>query len=169
MHIPRRSTPRLVTALLAAAPGISWGAPGAASSAADGRPAAVTAADDRGISVGLWDVVAVEMNGRELDPGLVTLLQVAYRADGSWAVLFKGLPLAEGTSSNDQDAAPKTFEIETLAGGNSEPRRYSGIYRIDDESRMLCFVDEGQPRPEAFSAPRGSGRVLATLRRAATR
>lgn len=122
-------------------------------------------ADDRAVSVGLWDVVSVEVNGKQVDPELVALLQVAYRADGSWSVLFKSLPLAEGTSTNDQAATPKTFEIETLASEHATPLKYAGIYRLEDDTRQLCFVEAGQPRPDTFTAPRGSRRVLVTLRR----
>lgn len=142
-----------------------WSA--ASPSAAGLHPCAAT--DDRAISVGTWDVVAVEMNGKEIDPELVTLLRVAYRADGSWSVLFRSLPLVEGTSTNDQDVEPKTFELETLAREPSKPARYSGIYRFEGDSRLLCFVEEGSPRPDTFTAPKGSGRMLVKLRRAAAR
>ena len=122
-------------------------------------------ADDRAVSVGMWDVQTVEVNGKQIDPELVALLQVAYREDGSWSVLFKGLPLAEGTSTNDQAAHPKTFEMETLASEHSAPQKVTGIYRLEDDTRQLCFVEAGQPRPDTFTAPRGSRRVLVTLRR----
>lgn len=134
--------------------------------AAGMQPCTATA-DDRAISVGLWDVAAVEMNGKEVDPELVTLLRVAFRADGSWSVLFRSLPLVDGTSTNDQAADPKTFEMETLAREPSKPARYSGIYRIEGDSRLLCFAEEGKSRPDTFTAPKGSGRVLVKLRRAA--
>jgi len=126
-------------------------------------------ADDRAVSVGLWDVVAVEVNGKQVDPELVALLQVAYREDGSWSVIFKGLPVAEGTSTNDQDAAPKTFEMETQAREHSTRLKYTGIYRLEDDTRQFCFVEADLPRPDTFTAPRGSRRVLVTLRRAARR
>lgn len=138
--------------------------------ATSGSPGCGTDADppdDRAVSVGLWDVVSVEVNGKQVDPELVAFLQVAYRGDGSWAVIFKGLPLAEGTSTNDQTATPKTFEMETLASEHSTPLKYTGIYRLEDDTRQLCFVEAGQPRPDTFTAPRGSRRVLVTLRRAA--
>ncbi len=122
--------------------------------------------NDREASAGLWDVVAVEMNGRPVDPGLVKLLQVAYRDDGSWAVLFKRRPIGEGTSRNDENATPKTFEMQTLGGRKTKPRRFTGIYRLEGDSRQLCFVPAGMPRPDTFSAPRGSGRILVTLTRA---
>lgn len=122
--------------------------------------------DDRASSVGSWSVVAVEMNGRHVDAELVSMLQIAYREDGSWMVLFKGMPVGEGTSKNDSEANPKTFDMETLGGKNTPPRKYAGIYRLEGDRRQLCFVIAGMPRPNAFTAPRGSGRILVTLRRA---
>lgn len=131
--------------------------------------APVPAPDDRVVSVGLWDVVAVEWEGRPVDPGLLSMLQVAYEADGTWAVLFKRLPVAEGRSTNRQDVSPKTFEMETLGSERIEPRRYVGIYKFDGDTRMLCMAAEGKPRPDDFTAGRRSGRMLVTLRRAAPR
>lgn len=140
-----------------------------ATSGLSGCTAWAVPADDRAASVGMWDVVSVEVNGKQVDPELVALLQVAYRADGSWSVLFKGLPLAEGTSTNDETATPKTFEMDTLAGEHATPLKYTGIYRLEDDTRQFCFVEADQPRPDTFTAPRGSRRVLVTLRRAARR
>jgi uncharacterized protein (TIGR03067 family) len=122
--------------------------------------------DDREVSVGRWDFVAVEANGKPVDAEVLKLLQVTYGADGSWAVLFKGRPVGEGTSRNDQAASPKTFEMETLGGRKTKPRRYTGIYKQDGDVRQFCFVSAGRPRPDEFAAPRGSGRILVTLKRA---
>jgi uncharacterized protein (TIGR03067 family) len=128
-----------------------------------------TAPDDRVVSVGSWDVVAVEWEGKPVDPGLLSMLQVAYKADGRWAVLFKRMPVAEGRSTNHQDVSPKTFEMETLGSERIEPRRYVGIYKFDGDTRTLCIAAEGQPRPDDFTAGRRSGRMLVSLRRAAPR
>ena len=125
------------------------------------------ARDDRAISVGQWDVVSVEVNGKPIDPELVAMLRVVYQADGSWAVLFKKLPVAEGKSTNRQDQSPKTFEMETLGSESMKPVRYTGIYKFDGDTRVLCFVPDGKPRPDEFVSPRRSGRVLVTLRRPA--
>lgn len=122
--------------------------------------------DDRALSAGLWDVAAVEMSGEPVDREFLSRLRVAYRPDGSWTVLLRNLPVAEGTSTIDPEAAPKAFAMQTLGGVAAKPRRYIGIYRIDAEERLLCLVPAGMPRPDAFTAPRGSGRVLVTLRRA---
>jgi uncharacterized protein (TIGR03067 family) len=145
---------------------VSWAAWGWLASATEVPPPAPAEPDDRAVSVGRWDVVAVEMNGKPVDPELVTMLKVVYRADGSWSVLFKSLTVAEGTSRNNQDATPKTFEMETLGSEKIKPCRYAGIYRIEGDSRLLCFVSDGMARPDTFAAPQRSCRVLVTLRRA---
>jgi uncharacterized protein (TIGR03067 family) len=125
--------------------------------------------DDRAASVGSWDVVAVVMNGRPVVPEITSMLQIAYREDGSWTVFFKGMAVGEGTSENDPDSSPKTFEMQTLGGTKTPPRKYSGIYKLEGDTRQLCFVIAGVPRPDEFRAPRGSGRILVTLKRAGER
>lgn len=121
--------------------------------------------DDREISVGRWDVASVEMNGRPVDPELLAMLQVIYRPDGSWAVLFKSLPIAEG-STYRQDESPKAFEMATLGSDSIKPSRYTGIYKHDGDTRVLCVAPDGKPRPDEFTAPRRSHRTLVTLKRA---
>jgi uncharacterized protein (TIGR03067 family) len=125
-----------------------------------------SAADDLAASAGSWNVVAVEMNGRLVDPEITSMLQMTYRDDGSWTVFFKGMRVGEGTSQNHPEASPKAFEMQTLGGTKTPPRRYVGIYRLEGDTRQLCFVIAGMPRPDDFTAPRGSGRILVTLKRA---
>lgn len=134
---------------------------------ADSQTPVIAVADDRSVSAGMWDVVTVEMNGKRLDDEFVAMLKIAYQADGAWTVLFKGLAVGEGRSQNDPAANPKTFEMETRGGRKTKPRRYTGIYRMEGDSRQLCFVSDGMPRPDDFTAPRKSGRILVTLRRTA--
>jgi uncharacterized protein (TIGR03067 family) len=121
--------------------------------------------DDRAISAGRWAVVSVEWDGKFVDPEFLALLQVTYRADGSWAVLFKSVTVAEGKSTNRQDDSPRTFEMETLGSKGIKPTRYWGIYRLDVDTRVLCIAPAGRPRPDQFKAPKRSGRMLVTLKR----
>jgi len=121
--------------------------------------------DDRVLSVGRWSVVAVVWDGTPVEQELLARLQVIFRADGSWAVLLRRLPVAEGRSTNRQDVSPKTFEMETLGSEGIEPARYTGIYRLDGDTRVLCIAPAGTPRPDEFAAPRHSGRMLVTLER----
>ena len=136
--------------------------PAAATRPPDGIPAPP---DDREVSAGAWDVVAVEWDGATIDPEWLARLKVIYRADGSWAVFLRRLPVAEGRSTTRQDSSPKTFEMATLGSEGIEPSRFIGIYRIDGDVRMLCIVREGMPLPDRFAAPRDSRRMLVTLRR----
>lgn len=121
--------------------------------------------DDRAMSAGRWNLVAVEWDGNPLDQEWLARLQVAYRADGSWTVFMRRIPVAEGTSTNRQDVSPKTFEMETLGSEGIEPKRYTGIYRLEGDTRVLCIVREGTPRPDGFTAPRRSNRMLVTMKR----
>ncbi len=121
--------------------------------------------DDRAMSAGRWNVVAAEWDGNPLDPEWLARLQVVYRADGSWTVFLRRFPVAEGTSTNRQDVSPKTFEMETLGSEGIVPARYVGIYRLEGDTRVLCIVREGTPRPDAFEAPRHSDRMLVTMKR----
>jgi uncharacterized protein (TIGR03067 family) len=123
------------------------------------------APDDRADSVGHWTVISVEWDGKPVDPELLAMLGVDYRADGSWSVLFKKLPIAQGTSTSNQDRSPKTFEMVTHGSEGVMPSRYTGIYRLHGDTRVLCMVREGRPRPTEFSAPKRSGRMLVTLKR----
>jgi uncharacterized protein (TIGR03067 family) len=121
--------------------------------------------DDRALSEGRWTVVAAVWDGTPVEQEMLARLQVIFRADGSWAVLLRRLPVAEGRSTNRQDVSPKTFEMETLGSEGIEPARYTGIYRLDGDTRVLCIAPAGMPRPDEFSAPRHSGRMLVTLER----
>ena len=128
-------------------------------------PVAPAVPDDRTISAGRWAVVSVEWDGKPVDPEFLSLLHVIYQADGSWAVLFRSIPVAEGKSTNHEELSPKTFEMETLGSEGIKPSRYTGIYRLDGDIRSLCIAPTGKPRPDEFSAPRRSGRMLVKIRK----
>ena len=121
--------------------------------------------DDRAVSAGRWRIVSAELNGRLVDPGLTAPLSVVYAADGTWTVFFKTLPVAEGTSSVDQAADPKTFEMTTLGSHASPGRRYRGIYEMRGGSRRICFVPADRPRPTEFSTAPASERLLVSIER----
>lgn len=158
---PSRNSRLVVGLVLPFLAGLAAVAPARAPTAG---PAA--AADDREVSAGRWDVVAVEWEGRHLDEEWLARLQVIYHPDGSWAVYLRRIPVSEGRSTSRQDVSPKTFEMETLGSEGIKPSRFHGIYRLDGNTRVLCIAREGTPRPDEFSAPRQSGRMLVTLERA---
>ena len=69
-------------------------------------------------------------------------------------------------STYRQDESPKAFEMATLGSESIKPSRYTGIYRHDGDTRVLCVAPDGKPRPDEFTAPRRSHRTLVTLKRA---
>lgn len=171
MAMPRwtvrwESMPRKVSLPCRASRGVVCMFASALAAAAGGPPSATpTVPDDRVVSAGRWNVTSVEWEGRAVDEEWLARLQVIYRPDGSWAVLLKRLPVAEGKSTHRQDVSPKTFEMETLGSEAIEPSRYTGIYRLEGDTRVLCIVRAGSPRPNDFSATKNSGRMLVTLTR----
>lgn len=138
--------------------------------AATGPTRVSAAEDDRAISAGRWRVVAVEMGGKTLEPEFVSMLSVLYGADGAWAVLFKSIVVAEGSSTIDPSADPKAFEMKTLGPARAPDSgwRYSGIYEMHGNSRRLCAGPAGKPRPATFSTTRRNGQILVTLERITT-
>jgi len=130
------------------------------------QPAGRAAApDDRALAAGRWRVVAAVWDGTPVEEDFLARLDVMFRADGSWAVFLRRMPVAEGRSTHREDVALKTFEMETLGSEGIAPARYSGIYRLDGDTAMLCIVPAGMPRPDEFTAARHSGRMLVTLER----
>jgi uncharacterized protein (TIGR03067 family) len=125
-----------------------------------------SAADsDVATSAGRWQVTRVEVNGKLVDREVTSLLAVEYAADGSWVVLFKSLPVGEGTSAVDEAALPKAFEMETLGAAGKPGRRYIGIYGAEGDTRRLCFVSADRPRPREFRSTAAGGEILVMMRR----
>lgn len=128
--------------------------------------AVASAADgDIATSAGRWHVIRVEVNGRLVDQEFTDMLAIDYAADGSWVVLFKGLPVGEGTSTVDEAAQPKAFEMETRGTAGKRGRRYIGIYDVEADTRRLCFVSADRQRPREFRSTPVGGEMLVMMRR----
>lgn len=138
--------------------------------AATGQTRVSAAEDDRAVSAGLWRVVAVETGGKTLEPEFVSMLSVLYGADGAWAVLFKSIVVAEGSSTIDPSTTPKAFEMRTRGPARAPDSgwSYSGIYEMHGNFRRLCAGPAGKPRPATFFTNRRNGQILVTLERITT-
>ncbi|MCX7414132.1 MAG: TIGR03067 domain-containing protein [Planctomycetia bacterium] len=130
-----------------------------------GFAGAVDLPDDRAVSAGRWRIVSAELNGRQIDRQFTAMLSVSYAADGTWTVFFKTIPVAEGTSSPNQAADPKSFNMATLGSGTNSGRRYRGIYEIQGNTRRMCFVPADRPLPADFSTAPASDRLLVSMER----
>jgi hypothetical protein len=81
---------------------------------------------------------------------------VINEADGSWAVLLRRIPVAEGRSTTRQDVSPKTFEMETLGSDRIKPSRCLGIDRLDGDVRVLCIARQWDRRGRTNSSRLGT-------------
>jgi uncharacterized protein (TIGR03067 family) len=155
---PGRFACLVLAGLLAVAPPVPHVA------AEDAREEAIRA--DRELMAGEWRVVSVVRDGRRVNrAGMI--VTVVNGMDGQWHLLSDGLKIAEGFNGIDPTTTPKTLDlvgvqaaVEGLRG-----RQYLGIYEVTDHTRRMCFAPAGRPRPDAFTAEPGSGRILVTLER----
>lgn len=117
---------------------------------------------------GLWQAVSVEVNGNAVNPDDVKKITTDNGRDGEWTLLVEGKEIADGTSTIDPTVTPKTIDFKTTKGANAGQTTY-GIYEMTENTRRICYAEPGRPRPADFSAPAGSGRILAVFERVAAK
>jgi uncharacterized protein (TIGR03067 family) len=71
----------------------------------------------------------------------------------------------EGIFNINVEEQPHEIDIEFIEGPEAGNWNY-GIFRLDGNRLEMCLDLNGQPRPTAFRAARGSGHAYETLRRA---
>jgi uncharacterized protein (TIGR03067 family) len=113
---------------------------------------------------GTWRAVSVEANGNTVNPDDVKKIVTENGRDGEWTLLVEGKEVAEGTSTIDPTVTPKTIDLKTTKGPNAGQVTY-GIYETTGKTRRICYAEPGRPRPSDFSAPAGSGRIVAVFER----
>ena len=135
-----------------------------AAAADDAREQAIR--DDRELMAGEWRVVSVVRDGRRMDRAGMGVT-VVNGIDGQWHLLSEGLKIAEGFNGIDPTTTPKTLDLVGVQASvdGLRGRQYLGIYEVNATTRRMCFAPAGQPRPDAFTSPEGSGRILVELER----
>jgi uncharacterized protein (TIGR03067 family) len=115
---------------------------------------------------GEWQVVALELDGNHVKEEDVKKFKVVNGADGTWNISIEGEIKLQGTSEIDPAKEPRTVDL-TVTEGEAKGDTMLGIYEFSDENntRKVCFAGSGMQRPAEFSAPAGSGRILAMLKR----
>jgi uncharacterized protein (TIGR03067 family) len=108
--------------------------------------------------------VSVEANGNTVNPDDVKKIVTENGRDGEWTLLVEGKEVADGTSTIDPTVTPKTIDLKTTKGPNAGQVTY-GIYETTGKTRRICYAEPGRPRPSDFSAPAGSGRIVAVFER----
>ena len=141
----------------------------AATLAADAAEKEEAIRADRARMAGEWRVVSIEANGNTNTDPVVAGITVVNRLDGTWSLLSNGNVIAEGTSTIDPTASPKTIELKGIRGSveNARGTHYRGIYEVHETTRRLCFVPADKPLPESFAGGRDTGQILVMFERVA--
>ena len=113
---------------------------------------------------GVWQVVSLEIDGNKPDEQGAKKITVANEADGKWTLEADGKVIARGTSEIDPTKKPKAIDLTQKEADDTE-KTFLGIYEIGDDERKVCYAKPGMERPDDFSVPAGSGRILAVLKR----
>jgi uncharacterized protein (TIGR03067 family) len=147
------TTPLAVGLLLAAAVPLSAG---------DSNDEAVK--KEREKYQGVWQVVSLEVDGNKASDEDARKIKVINGVDGGWTLEVDGQVLARGTSKIDPTKKPKTADL-TETEGEAQGKTFLGIYEQGDDERKVCYAAPEKERPDDFSAPAGSERFLAVLKR----
>ena len=113
---------------------------------------------------GTWQVVSLEIDGNKAEEQDAKKITVVNEADGKWRLEVDGKVIARGTSEIDPTKKPKAIDL-TETEGDDKGKTALGIYEVGDDERKVCYAKAGMERPDDFSAPAGSGRILAVLKR----
>jgi uncharacterized protein (TIGR03067 family) len=119
---------------------------------------------DRKKYEGTWQVVSLEVDGKQTGEEDAKKITVINEADGKWTIEADGKVVARGTSVIDPTKKPKTVDLTTTEG-DDKGNTALGIYEISDDTRKVCLATAGKERPTEFAAPSGSGHILAVLKR----
>ena len=113
---------------------------------------------------GAWQVVSLEIDGNKAEEQDAKKITVVNEADGKWRLEVEGKVIARGTSEIDPTKKPRAIDL-TETEGDDKGKTALGIYEIGDDERKVCYAKAGMERPDGFSAPAGTGRILAVLKR----
>lgn len=135
----------------------------AADSKDDARQEAIK--QDRKKYFGEWEFTSLVVDGNQLSAENVKRFKVVNGADGTWNISVDGDIKLQGTSEIDPTKQPKTVDL-TVTAGDGVGEQLLGIYEFpENDTRRICFAQQGKERSDQFSAPAGSGRILGVLKR----
>ena len=119
---------------------------------------------DRKQYEGTWQVVSLEVDGKQVPEEDAKKITVVNEADGQWAIEVEGKVVARGTSEIDPTKKPKAVDL-TVTEGDDKGKTALGIYEIGEDTRKVCLGQPGKERPAEFSSTAGGRLILAVLKR----
>lgn len=119
---------------------------------------------DRQQIEGTWQVVELVVGGNPAAEADARKLTVINGNDGAWTLLAEGKHVTRGTSTFDPTATPKTLDF-TPTEGDQAGQQFYGIYELGQDTRRMCFANNGGARPSSFESPAGSGVICLKFER----
>lgn len=135
-------------------------------SAVEGEAPAVK--KDRQVIAGKWKVSKLVINGSAVDSSGREKLEVINHPDGKWELHSDGRMIGKGNSEIRPQASPKEIDFD-LTEGDGAGRTFEGIYKLDTDTRSLCFAATSEGRPKTFASPVGSQTVWVEFKRVSSK
>ena len=111
---------------------------------------------------GAWKVVALEADGKQAPPELLTALKITFK--GETLTFSPGEPgFSNYTYKLDPSVKPASFDM-THADGSHKGETQKGVYSLDGDHLKIC-IGKADTRPTDFTTVSGSGHGLYTLER----
>ena len=145
----------IVVLILALAP-----SPGRARDGDDPRDAAKK---DLARLQGAWSLVAMEAEGRSLDPEEFEGWGSVYEGD-RLTLKAKDVIRRQGIVTLDPARTPKAMNTWDL-DGPFQDQTVPGIYVLDGDSLRLCFARPGEKRPTELTTKTGTGFLVVVYKR----
>jgi len=124
--------------------------------------AAIVADADLKALEGTWVIDAATLDGRDHGDdfkGMKLILK------GSNYTIQFAENSDKGTFTLNAEKSPKWIDIKTGAKGPFFGKTLPGIYKIDDDTLILCLHGDGKTRPGEFDAKSKTRNMLLTYKR----
>ena len=127
--------------------------------------------DKRGRQPGLWEVMEATMNGKTANNLKGAFVEMRHGNESTVEVKKSTQIMSSGSFKYDHTKTPRHFDVE-FKKGKEKGKSALGISRFgaenaypDFDSLTLCLAEPSRERPEDFTSPEKSGRLLLKLKR----
>lgn len=111
---------------------------------------------------GRWTLISAIKDGTKASPDEIKNASLTIQGNRFSFNAPSNIGTSErGTFTLDPQTRPRAVEATSNKGETSK-----GIYEIMGDTHRACFAAPGQPRPQTFAAPKGSGWTLQVWKRA---
>jgi uncharacterized protein (TIGR03067 family) len=112
---------------------------------------------------GAWSLVAMESEGRSIDPGEFEGWGSVYEGD-RLTLKTKDAVRRRGIVTLDPTRNPRAMNTWDLDGPFAD-QTVPGIYELDGDNLKLCFARPGEKRPTEFTTKSGTGFLVVVYKR----